>query len=108
MSPISSRTTRTDTVKMAQDVFQAIHSTYKRGFLNTVKGKSKEQQQALKAQQHILEGKLLKARAAAQVELAQTSAELDRCASRMQAYRTQACTQLRADEAFNPNLTEHT
>lgn len=74
---------------MAQEVFQSVHSTYKRGFLNTVKGKSKEQQRMLKAQREVAEGKLSRARAAAQVELACTRAELDRTNKRLQSYREQ-------------------
>lgn len=80
-------------VNMAQEVFQSVHSTYKRGFLNTVKGKSKEQQRVLKAQREIAEGKLSRARAAAQVELAHNQDELVRSNNRLQSYRGQACTQ---------------
>lgn len=80
-------------VNMAQEVFQSVHSTYRRGFLNTVKGKSKEQQRVLKAQREIAEGKLSRARAAAQVELVRSQDELVRSNSRLQSYRAQVCTE---------------
>ena len=68
-------------------VVQTVRSTYKRGFLSTLKGKNKEQQRALKQQRDMYQGKLETAREAATAAQESAHAETIRAHSEASAFR---------------------
>jgi hypothetical protein len=68
---------------------QTVRSTYKRGFLCTIKGKNKEQQRALKQQRDMYEGKLETVREAAIVSELKAQADVSRVCSEAAAFREQ-------------------
>lgn len=68
---------------------QTVRSTYKRGFLGTIKGKNKEQQRALKQQKDLYEGKLETAREAANVAEQMAQDDTHRAHSEAAAFRDQ-------------------
>lgn len=72
-------------------VVQTVRSTYKRGFLSTLKGKNKEQQRALKQQRDVYEGRLSTAREAALVAEERARADTSRAHREAAAFRQKVC-----------------
>ena len=73
-------------------VVQTVRSTYKRGFLSTLKGKNKEQQRALKQQRDMYEGKLETIRGASSAAERSAQADTSRAHAEASAFRDKVRT----------------
>jgi hypothetical protein len=71
---------------------QTVRSTYKRGFLSTLKGKNKEQQRVLKQQRDMYEGKLETARESACIAEERAQADINRAHSEAALFRERVRT----------------
>lgn len=82
----------------SNDVFSSIRSAFKRGMINTVKGKSKEQHRQLSEQQAQFDAKMARCRVAATraQELA-IMEEVKRIEGETAAHRTQVCPALQRE-----------